>query len=117
MPFYEGDFYPLTDSRAEQTFDGAWLCKESDETRWCAWQMHRADTDAGFAIFFRRLNTPNHVFTARLGGIDTKADYEVETWHGKTERLSGTALERLTVELRAPRSFRLVFYRKLANHF
>lgn len=71
--------------------DGAWLCGSSDETRWCAWQMHRADSDAGFAIFFRRLNTPNHVFAAWLGGIDTMADYEVETWHGKTERMSGAA--------------------------
>ena len=115
MPYYEGDFYPLTDSREAVPLPGAWLVKTSpDETRWCAWQMHRADRDAGFAIFFRRLNTPSHVFTAELGGIDESADYEVETWHGLTERMSGRALRRLKVELRQPRSFRLVFYRKAA---
>lgn len=111
MPFYEGDFYPLVDSRAEVKLDGAWHVRNRDETRWCAWQMHRPDLDSGFAIFFRRLNTPNHVFVAKLGGIDERAEYEVETWHGGTERMSGAALARLTVKLYQPRSFRLLFYR------
>jgi len=115
MPFYEGDFYPLTDNRADVALDGAWQVKNLDEVRWCAWQLHRADQDAGFAIFFRRLNTPSPVFTAELGGLDEKAFYEVETWHGKTARMKGADLKRLTVTLRAPRSFRLVFYRRLAE--
>lgn len=112
MPFYEGDFYPLTDNRATVSLDGAWRSKNLDEVRWCAWQMHRADQEAGFAIFFRRLNTPDHVFTASLGGIDEAASYEVETWRGETVRMDGKALKSLKVELRQPRSFRLVFYRK-----
>ena len=112
MPFYEGDFYPLTDNRATVSLDGAWRSKNLDEVRWCAWQMHRADQEAGFAIFFRRLNTPDHVFTASLGGIDESASYEVETWRGETVRMDGKALKSLKVELRQPRSFRLVFYRK-----
>jgi len=115
MPFYEGDFYPLTDNRDAVRLDGAWIVKNREECRWCAWQMHRADLNAGFAIYFRRPNAPNHVFSAKLGGIDENATYEVETWKGATERLSGKALARLAVELRTPRSFRLVFYRAVGR--
>ena len=113
MPFYEGDFYPLSDNRVAVRLPGAWIVKDSEETRWCAWQLHRADLNAGFAIFFRRVNAPNHVFAAELGGLDAAADYEVETWRGRTERMRGADLRRLTVELRQPRSFRLVFYRRV----
>ena len=111
MPFYEGDFYPLTDNRDAVSLPAAWIGKNKEEMRWCAWQMHRADQNAGFAIFFRRVNAPYHVFEAALGGIDENADYEVETWHGATERMSGRALKNLKVELRQPRSFKLLFYR------
>ena len=112
MPYYEGDFYPLSDNRTAMTYDGSWRIVNTNETRWCAWQMHRADRDEGFAIYFRRLNTPDSVFSAELGGIDDNAQYEVETWHGETGRMPGRELRRMKVELRAPRSFRLVFYRR-----
>lgn len=111
MPYYEGDFYPLVDPRAEVKLGGAWIVKDRDETRWCAWQLHRSDLNAGFAVFFRRLNTPGHVFHAHFGGIDPKAEYEVETWRGEKVLMKGAALRELTIELRQPRSFRLVFYR------
>jgi len=42
QPFYMGDFYQLTD----ETGDG--------DDVWCAWQCHRPDLQAGFAIVFRR---------------------------------------------------------------
>ena len=113
MPFYEGDYYPLTDSRAALPKDIAWLAKNEEEMRWCAWQLHRPDQAAGFAIFFRRLNAPNHIFEADLGGIDAAADYEVEEWAGKTIRMSGRELRHRRIELRSPRSFKLIFYRKL----
>ena len=112
MPYYEGDFYPLSDSRAEVKTDTSWRATDTNEMRWCAWQLHRSDLNAGFAIFFRRLNTPSHIFDAELGGIDVAASYDVETWHGGEERMDGQSLRKLRIELCSPRSFKLLFYRK-----
>ena len=115
MPYYEGDYYPLTDNREPVSLEGSWKAANADETRWCAWQLHRPDRGDGFAIFFRRLNTPSHTLKVELGGIEEGARYEVETWPGAIERMSGAALRHLTVELRSPRSFRLMFYKKVEN--
>ena len=114
-PFFEGDYYPLTEIEPPPV-PGHWYFKSTtlpDELRWCAYQLHRPDQNAGFAIFFRRLNAPNHQFTADLGGIDDAATYEVETYQGGTVRMNGAALRHQTVELRQPRSFKLIFYRKV----
>ena len=46
-------------------------------------------------------------------GSDEGATYEVETWGGGRETLSGAALRSWRVEFRSPRTFRLVFYRKI----
>ena len=100
-PFFEGDFYPLTDLRAANS---------QGERAWCAYQMHRADLDAGFVMCFRRLDAPSHVFTASLGGIDPSARYNVETFGGATEQMAGRALASFSADLRSPRSFRLSFY-------
>lgn len=105
-PFFEGDFYPLTDLRAPDS---------QGERAWCAYQMHRPDLDAGFVVCFRRLDAPSHVFTAALGGIDESAHYTVETFDGSTKQVEGRALARFSVELRSPRSFRLVFYSKAGS--
>ena len=72
--------------------------------------MHRPDLGAGFVVCFRRLDTPSHVFAAPLGGIDPSARYTVETYDGPMEQVAGRALAKFAVELKAPRSFRLVFY-------
>ena len=100
-PFFEGDFYPLTDLRAANS---------QGERVWCAYQMHRPDLDAGFVICFRRLDAPSHVFTASLGGIDQSVRYNVETYDGPTVQMDGRDLASFSAELRAPRSFRLSFY-------
>ena len=100
-PFFEGDFYPLTDVRAANS---------QGERAWCAYQMHRPDIDAGFVICFRRLDAPPHVFTASLGGIDKSARYTVETYDGSTVQMDGHDLASFSVELKSPRSFHLSFY-------
>jgi alpha-galactosidase len=100
-PFFEGDFYPLTDVRAANS---------QGERAWCAYQMHRSDLDAGFIICFRRLDAPSHVFTASLGGIDQSASYTVETYDGPTVQMDGHDLASFSVTLKSPRSFRLSFY-------
>ena len=100
-PFFEGDFYPLTDLRAPDS---------QGEHAWCAYQMHRPDLDAGFVLCFRRLDTPSHLFSARLGGIDPSARYSVETYGGATETVDGQSFADFIADLKAPRSFKLVFY-------
>ena len=103
-PFFEGDFYPLTDLRAVDS---------QGERAWCAYQMHRPDLDAGFVLCFRRLDAPSHLFTATLGGIDPSARYKVETYDAATEEVDGRALANFTAGLKSPRSFKLVFYTRV----
>ena len=114
-PFFMGDFYPLTDARVPVPRAGWWDKGDPEEKRWCAYQMHRADLDAGFVLCFRRLDTPNPVFAASLGGVDPRATYEVELYDGVRETVSGERLRALRVELRRPRDFRLMFYRKIVE--
>lgn len=98
-PFYMGDFYPLTDETG------------AGDDAWCGWQCDRPDLGAGFAIVFRRAGAtePNRTFA--LGGIDPQATYNVETYGGAREDVSGPSLANRTVHL-APRSFELIFYQK-----
>ncbi len=103
-PFFEGDFYPLTDLRAAGS---------QGEQAWCAYQMHRRDLDAGFVICFRRIDAPSHLFSATLGGIDHAARYMVETYGATTEQVDGRALANFTADLKSPRSFKLVFYTRV----
>ena len=103
-PFFEGDFYPLTDLRAANS---------QGERAWCAYQMHRPDLDAGFVLCFRRLDAPSHLFSAPLGGIDPAARYMVETYDAATEQVDGRALANFTADLKSPRSFKLVFYTRV----
>ena len=103
-PFFEGDFYPLTDLRAPDS---------QGERAWCAYQMHRPDLDAGFVLCFRRLDAPSHLFTATLDGIDPSARYTVETYDAATEQVDGRALANFTADLKSPRSFKLTFYARV----
>ena len=111
-PFFEGDFYPLTDMRASVARTSRSLRDDPEERRWCAYQMHRRDLDAGFVLAFRRLDAAERRLACTLGGIDETASYEVETYAGGVEKMGGAALKRLIVDLPAPRSFKLLFYRR-----
>lgn len=115
-PYFSGEFHPLTSDRdaVPPEAEPNWYRGSEDERRWCAWQLDLAKEGRGLAIAFRRLDTPSPVFTAELGGIDEKAIYEVETWGGGRETVSGATLRNWRVELRSPRTFRLVFYRRVA---
>ncbi len=102
-PYWLGDYYPLTPINI-------------DESAWCAWQFHRRDLNAGFAMFFRRPKSPQSTFEASLHEIDPKASFEVsfaESYDVKSKRImSGAELSRLKVEIgKAPGSV-LVRYRK-----
>jgi alpha-galactosidase len=113
-PFFEGDFCPLTDMRAP--VDGSTdVVGKGGERRWCAYQMHRADLASGFVLAFRRAAASESRLSCELGGIDESAEYEIETYGGGAEKANGAGLKRLVVELPEPRSFRLLFYRRIRN--
>jgi len=102
-PLYLGDYYPLT-------------AVTLDESHWIGWQFHRPDLGRGFAVFFRRPQSPYTTLDARLRGLEPAATYEVtfkESYESReTRRLAGADLGRLRVEIaNAPGSL-LVTYRK-----
>jgi alpha-galactosidase len=63
--FWYGDFYPLT--RGTTGADA-----------WAAWQLHRADLNAGMALAFRRSESPFPVMQVNLRGLKPDARYIVE---------------------------------------
>jgi len=60
-----GDFYPMTDTDPELS-------------GWTAYQVHRADLDAGLAVCFRRDASLFTGFQMSLRNIDSEAVYRVE---------------------------------------
>ena len=64
VPYYRGDFYPLTgDSR--------------DEEHWLAWQFDRPEQGDGIVEAFRRERTKPETASYHLRGIDTASRYEI----------------------------------------
>jgi alpha-galactosidase len=63
--YWYGDFYPLTQATVGT---GAFA----------AWQLHRADLDAGIVLAFRRSECPYPVLQTGLHGINPKKRYTVE---------------------------------------
>jgi alpha-galactosidase len=89
-PFFLGDFHlllPLTVSYHD----------------WCAWQFHRSDLDAGFAVFLRRHRSPFATLDAELKGIDPDAQYDVSFAHDYEQpprrRMSGRELAKQTIAI------------------
>ncbi len=103
-PYWSGDFYPLV-----ETID-------LDERNWCAWQFHRLDLDAGYAVFFRRSKCPFVLAEMALRALDAHAQYNVtfkEHYDVKEERtMSGAELAKLRVEIPNVSGSVLVTYRK-----
>jgi len=63
-PYFLGDFYPL-------------LPLTTAAHDWCAYQYHRPDERAGFALFLRRHASPFPGMQAALRAIEPTAQYEV----------------------------------------
>jgi alpha-galactosidase len=89
-PYYFGDFYVLSDITVSPK-------------DWCVLQYHRPTARDGMVVAFRRHESPQPAFTARLREIDRDAEYEVTksvTYErGQPERLKGSQLEQLKIEL------------------
>ena len=102
-PLYLGDFYPLT------------TINVNDDV-WCAWQFDRPELGRGFAMFFRRPQSPNPDIEVSLHGLDPEAEYEVTfVDRAETRTLTGTSLAKLRVEIATAPGSALVTYRKLAR--
>jgi alpha-galactosidase len=100
-PFYLGDFYPLTDIVL-------------DERHWCGWQFDRPDLGKGFAVVFRRPQSPYPAMEIGLRALDSEAGYDVflvDT--NRKQTMSGADLARLRIELQSGPSSLLITYSKL----
>lgn len=99
-PFYNGDFYPLTEINVK-------------EDVWCAWQFDCPEQGQGFAMFFRRPKAPQTTLEANLHGLDPKANYEVTFVDSdKTQQVNGVELASLKVEISDAPGSALMVYRK-----
>ena len=101
-PFFYGDYYPLLPISAALDV-------------WAAYQFHRPDLDAGLVAVFRREHSAFVSADLPLHGLEPQNPYELEdTDTGTVETTSGAALASagLRVTLDAPRSSKLIFYRK-----
>lgn len=98
---FSGDFYNLT----EDVFDSSDI--------FCGYQFNKGDE--GFFLIFRRQDCQRDTYRPNLRGIDAEAKYLVEEFEGKTRKMKGSALAGQTLGFEAPRSYKLVFYRKIAT--
>jgi len=64
VPYFYGDYHPLTPGGPS-------------ETDWIAWQFHRPDLGGGIVQAFRRARCPYPTATLRLAALDPAADYQV----------------------------------------
>jgi alpha-galactosidase len=105
-PFYQGDYYPL-------------LPITLDESQWAGWQFDRPDLGKGFAVFFRRPQSPYTAAEVALRGLDPKATYEVTFCPGyeakEKKTMTGAELAELTVPIDTARASLLVRYQKAAK--
>ena len=101
-PFFLGDHHLLLPLTAE-------------EHDWCAYQFHRADLDAGIALFFRRHDSPFSTMECALKQIDPTAQYEMTTareWEQAVpRRVPGLELMNLSVTILRQPSSQLLEYR------
>ncbi len=99
--YFFGDFYALT----HEALDGPDI--------YAGYQLNLPDKGEGFYMVFRRESCPDDSFNLRLRAIDPKATYRVEDFDGKVKRMKGSALATQVLSFPEPRSYKLVFYKKL----
>jgi alpha-galactosidase len=103
IPYYLGDYYPLTTCTTQQ----------SD---WMAYQMNRADLGEGMVIAYRREKSPFISASFMLSGLNDQTLYEFEDADtGDTWTARGYALRTTGALITAaqPRSSRLLFYKAI----
>jgi alpha-galactosidase len=99
-PLQLGDYYPLLDINL-------------DERQWCGWQFDRPELGKGFAMFFRRAQSPYAAVAAGMKGLDRAQPYRVTFPDTNESRvMTGEELTRLRVEIDSPGKSALVVYEK-----
>jgi alpha-galactosidase len=99
-PLWQGDYYPLFKIGL-------------DESLWCGWQFHRSDLEKGFAMVFRRQQSPYSVAQVSLRGLDPMANYSVQFADaGRTEVMTGAQLETWQASIDSPASSLLIVYER-----
>jgi alpha-galactosidase len=103
-PYWLGDFYPLTGFN-------------SQDNEWCAWQFHRRDLGAGYALFFRRPKSAQSSMTVSLHGLEPAVKYDVTFAEGydvnDRRTMTGDDLAKLRVDQSSAPGSVLVRYRKI----
>ena len=101
---YLGDYYPL-------------IPADLDERQWCGWQFDRPDLGEGFAMCFRRSQSPKSAREVALRALEPNARYEVtfaETYVAKEKRLmTGGELAKLNVQIGQRPGSVLIRYRRM----
>ncbi|MDR0328343.1 MAG: alpha-galactosidase, partial [Planctomycetaceae bacterium] len=102
--YWYGDFYPLLDPQI-------------GDNHWAAYQLHRADLDAGMVLLFRRGKSPYNTVELRLHGINLGAQYKLTTIDEKRyiaeKEISGIELWKpFDVKIPEKRSSLLIRYEK-----
>lgn len=105
-PLLSGDFYPLTPGSLLET--------------WIGYQFHRADSDTGFALIFRRPDTGQTIYpvslrhSLSLRGLDPKRSYRVRFQRdGRVQTLTGEVLANgIGIVLVQPRSAEMIRYER-----
>ena len=64
LPYFQGDFYPLSEYSA--SFG-----------KWMAYQFHRADLKEGMALVFRRPNCGENSFRIKFHGLNKNSNYRL----------------------------------------
>ncbi len=102
-PFFEGDYYPLSEHKA-------------DETMWYGYQLDRPDLGKGMIMVFRRSQAAADGTTLALRGMDPNAQYKL--WNKDTNEsktISGVEMRTLAVRLPSDEmpGSRVIFYEKV----
>ncbi|HOZ49996.1 MAG TPA: alpha-galactosidase [Candidatus Hydrogenedentes bacterium] len=99
-PYMLGDFYPLFPHLA-------------GESVWYGFQFHRPDLDAGFALVFRREESPYAVAELPLKGLDADGTYVV-TYEDVPDReeVAGARLSAYPVGVSAKPGTALLYYQR-----
>jgi alpha-galactosidase len=104
--YYAGNFHPLNE------------VSTSAEV-WCVLQYHLPDRGEGMVMAFRRHRSPYGTFTCALHEIEPQADYEVtqatHDEHSSPVKMSGTALQRLSLAIDERPGSLLVEYRRIGS--
>ena len=99
-PFMLGDFYPLFPHLA-------------DESVWYGFQFHRPDLDAGFALLFRRENSPYLQAKLPLRAVDGETTYVVTYEDGpESAEVPGAELGAYSVSIPAAPGSAILYYRR-----